>query len=363
MSPNFLYRIERDQPAAPGSRRSRQPVRAGVAALVFPVEQHAGRGAAARWPARARCGSPRCSTAQVRACCATRRRSRWWRTSAASGCSSGTSTWCGRTCERFPDFDDGLRLSMRRETELFLENIVREDGSVLDLLDANYTFLNERLARFYGIPGVTGPEFRRVDMSGTQRGGGILAQASVLTVSSYSTRTSPVLRGKWILENLLNAPPPAPPPDVPALDETKVGADPRRCGSRWRSIARIRPARPAMRAWTRSASAWRTSTRSAPGGPRTASFRSMRPASLPDGRSFQTPAELKAILLRRTATPSSRGLTEKLLTYALGPRPGALRPPDGGRDRGQAARRSDYRFSALVLGDREQPAVPDEARR
>ena len=124
---------------------------------------------------------------------------------------------------RFPAFDDGLRLAMRRETGLFLDNVFRNDGSVLDLLDANYTFLNERLARFYGIPGVSGPEFRRVDMSGTPRGGGILAQASVLTVSSYSTRTSPVLRGKWILENLLNAPPPSPPGNVPALDDTKVG--------------------------------------------------------------------------------------------------------------------------------------------
>ena len=123
--------------------------------------------------------------------------------------------------ERFPMFDDGLRQAMRRETGMFLENIVRNDGSILELLDANYTFLNERLARFYGIPGVLGPEFRRVDMSGTERGGGILAQASVLTVSSYSTRTSPVLRGKWILENLLNAPPPAPPPGVPPLDDTK----------------------------------------------------------------------------------------------------------------------------------------------
>ena len=149
---------------------------------------------------------------------------------------------------------------------------------MLELLDANYTFLNERLARFYGIPGVTGPEFRRVDVSGTERGGGILAQASVLTVSSYSTRTSPVLRGKWILENLLNAPPPPPPPGVPALDDTKVGAVRARCGSRWRSIARIRPAPPAIRGWTRSASAWRISMPSAPGEPRTASFPSTRPA-------------------------------------------------------------------------------------
>ena len=116
-------------------------------------------------------------------------------------------------------FDDGLRQAMRRETELFLENIIRNDGSVMELLDADYTFLNERPARFYGISGVTGPAFRRVDVSGTERGGGILAHASLLTVSSYSTRTSPVLRGKWILENLLNAPPPG----VPPLDDTKAG--------------------------------------------------------------------------------------------------------------------------------------------
>ena len=118
--------------------------------------------------------------------------------------------------ERFPAFDEYLRLSMRRETELFFENIVREDRSVLDFLVGKYTFLNGRLAEFYGIPGIEGPEFRRVSLFGTPRGG-ILTQASVLTVTSYPNRTSPVLRGKWILENILNAPPPAPPPGVPNL--------------------------------------------------------------------------------------------------------------------------------------------------
>jgi hypothetical protein len=125
--------------------------------------------------------------------------------------------------EKFPDFDDSLRFSMRRETELFLEDLVRQDGSILDILDAKHTFLNERLGRFYGVPGVTGHEFRRVDMSQMNRGGGILAHGSVLTVSSYSTRTSPVLRGKWIMENLLNAPPPPPPPAVPSLEESTAG--------------------------------------------------------------------------------------------------------------------------------------------
>ena len=107
-----------------------------------------------------------------------------------------------RDRERFPDFEDYLRLSMRRETELFFEHIVREDRSILDFIDGRYTFLNERLARHYGIAGVSGPEFRRVDLTGTPRGG-VLTQGSVLTVSSYATRTSPVLRGKWVLDNLL----------------------------------------------------------------------------------------------------------------------------------------------------------------
>ncbi len=125
--------------------------------------------------------------------------------------------------ERFPDFDNNLRLSMRQETELFLDSIVREDRSILDLIDGKYSFMNERLARHYGIPWVKGPEFRRVDLTGTERGG-VITQASVLTVSSYATRTSTVLRGKWVLDNILNAPPPDPPAGVPRLDEAKVSA-------------------------------------------------------------------------------------------------------------------------------------------
>ncbi len=114
--------------------------------------------------------------------------------------------------------------AFERETELFFENIVTEDRSVLEFIDADYTFLNERLAKYYGIPGVKGSYFRRVALKGLNgkapERGGILTQASVLMVTSYPTRTSPVLRGKWILESILNAPPPPPPPNVPTLDET-----------------------------------------------------------------------------------------------------------------------------------------------
>src|SRR5258708_1839668 len=123
----------------------------------------------------------------------------------------------------FPDFDDNLRQAMRQETELFFESIMREDRSVMDLLRANYTFLNERLARHYGIPNVYGSRFRRVTFGEDGVRGGLLRQASVLTVTSYPTRTSPVIRGKWILSNILGSPPPPPPPFVPALKENAGG--------------------------------------------------------------------------------------------------------------------------------------------
>jgi len=249
--------------------------------------------------------------------------------------------------QKFPDFDESLRHSMKRETELFAENIIRQDSSVLDFLDADYTFLNERLARFYGIPGITGPEFRRVDMSGTKRGGGVLAQAGILTISSYATRTSPVLRGKWILENLLNAPPPPPPPAVPALDDTKVGES-----------ASLRQQ---MEAHRKSAVCASCHSKMDPLGFGLENLNAIgqwrdvdgkfpvdASGSLPGGRSFQGPNELKTLLLSdRDAFVA--GLTEKLLTYALGrglerfDRP-ALKSIEA------ALPSQKYRFSQLVLG-------------
>jgi hypothetical protein len=249
--------------------------------------------------------------------------------------------------QRFPDFDESLRYSMRRETGLFVENIVRQDASVLDFLDANYSFLDERLARFYGVPGVTGPEFRRVDMSGANRGGGILAQAGILTISSYATRTSPVLRGKWILENLLNAPPPPPPPSVPSLDDTKVGqsASLRQQMEAHRQSAVCASCHAKMDPLgfglenLNAIGAWRD---------RDGRFPVDASGSLPGGRWFQGPKELKALLMHdRDAFVA--GLTEKLMIYALGrglerfDRP-ALRSIEAG----MPAR--DYRFSQLVLG-------------
>jgi hypothetical protein len=126
---------------------------------------------------------------------------------------------------QFPDFDDNLRQAFRQETELFFQSIIREDRSVLDLLQADYTYLNERLAKHYGIPHIYGSRFRRVELSEESHRGGLLRHGSILTVTSYATRTSPVIRGHWILENLLGTPTPPPPPDVPALEDIVVGAE------------------------------------------------------------------------------------------------------------------------------------------
>ena len=124
---------------------------------------------------------------------------------------------------KFPEFTNDLRRDMQQETKLFFQAVIRDDCPIAEFLSANYTFLNQRLAAFYGIPDIQGAQFRRVDLPPDSHRGGILTQASVLTVSSYPARTSPVIRGKWILENLLNSAPPPPPPNVPTLDETALG--------------------------------------------------------------------------------------------------------------------------------------------
>jgi hypothetical protein len=246
--------------------------------------------------------------------------------------------------ERFPEFDDYLRLSMRRETELFLQSIISEDKSVVELLSAKYTFLNERLARHYGVPGISGPEFRRVDTTGTPRTG-ILGQGSVLTVSSYPTRTSPVLRGKWILANLLNAPPPDPPAGTPRLDEATIskGASLRqqleahRTGTTCSAChSRMDPLGFGLENFD-GIGEWRTTDGKFPVDPT---------GQLPDGHKFSGPTELGAIL-EKEPDLFARALTVKLLTYALGR---GLEPGDRATVRTIARRvaADDYRFSSII---------------
>ncbi len=217
--------------------------------------------------------------------------------------------------EIFPSFDEGLRQAMRRETELFFEAVMREDRSVLDLLDGKFTFLNERLANHYGIPGVTGGEFRRVDLDGVQRSG-ILTHASVLTISSYPTRTSPVLRGKWLLENILGSAPPPPPPGTPELDAKEAGvtASLREKLEQHRASPSCSVCHQKMDALGfglenyNAIGAWRT---------RDGEFEIDSSGELPGGITFSQPAELKAVL-KSQKDDFVRLLTEKMLTYALG---------------------------------------------
>ena len=146
----------------------------------------------------------------------------------------------------FPDFDDNLRQAFRQETELLVDSVIRENRSVLDLLRANYTFVNERLAKHYGIPNVYGSRFRRITFGEDAQRGGLLRQGSILLVTSYPTRTSPVIRGKWILDNVLGVPPPPPPRERAGARRREDGrSGTRRSASAWPSIGRIRRARAA----------------------------------------------------------------------------------------------------------------------
>ena len=247
--------------------------------------------------------------------------------------------------EKFPTFDNYLRMSMRQETEQYFENLIREDLSILDLLDGKYTFVNEKLADFYGIPGVKGTDFRRVDLSNTPRGG-VLTQASVLTVSSYATRTSPVLRGKWILENMLNSPIPPPPPNVPALDEAKIGAS----GS-MRTQMEAHRANPVCASCHSKMDPlgfafenfdaighWRTQD---------GKFPIDSSGTLPDGRTFKGPEELKT-LLKNDRAQFVECVTDKLLTYALGRGLERYDRPTVKQISAHIATQ-DYKFSNLVL--------------
>jgi hypothetical protein len=246
----------------------------------------------------------------------------------------------------FPDFDDNLRQSMRRETELLFQSIVQEDRNVLDLVRANYTFLNERLAKHYGIPDVYGSRFRRVTFPPGDPRGGLLGQGSILTVTSYATRTSPVLRGKWILSNLLGSAPPPPPPNVPALKESAATGKAMTMRERVAEHRRnpvcstchqlLDPPGFALENYD-AVGRWRTAEN---GIPVDAS------ANLPGTEPFNGPSGLRQAVLSRPEVFVGT-MTEKMLTYALGR---GLESYDAAAVRGivQSAAKQDYRFSALV---------------
>jgi mono/diheme cytochrome c family protein len=248
----------------------------------------------------------------------------------------------------FPDFDATLRQAFQRETELFFASIIRDDRSVLDLLTADYTYVNERLAKHYGIPNVTGNGFRRVALSDTHRRG-LLGQGSILTVTSRPNRTSPVLRGKWILQNLLGTPPPPPPAVVPPLAEKKDGAAPQSMRERMAQHranpvcaschAMIDPAGFALENFD-AVGQWRDLDES---------FKPIDASgALPDGTKFDGVDGLRQALV---ANPDGfvTTMTEKLLIYALGR---GLGPSDGPAVRAivRGAAAGHYTFSSMILG-------------
>jgi len=246
----------------------------------------------------------------------------------------------------FPDFDDNLRQAFRTETSLLFADIVHRDRSVLELLHTGRAFLNERLAQHYGIPHIYGPRFREVPLAPETPRGGLLRQASILTVTSYATRTSPVIRGHWILKNLLGTPPPPPPPDVPALEDNTVAAnlpvrerlakhrDHATCASCHRVMDPVGLALENFDAIGR----WRVREDDHPvdasGG-------------LPDGSQLNGVAELERGLLARPGI-FVRTLTEKLLTFALGR---GIEPYDAPavREVVRRAAQKDYRFSEVIV--------------
>jgi hypothetical protein len=250
--------------------------------------------------------------------------------------------------ETFPNFDDNLRQAFRRESELFFESIMRENRSVLDLLNANYTFVNERLARHYGIPNVYGSHFRRVTLNDDNRRG-LLGQGSILTVTSYPNRTSPVLRGKWILENILGTPPPAPPANVPPLKENEEGSKNPRSVRELVEEHRRSPACSGCHSIMDplgfslenfdATGEWRNKDTS---GPIDVS------GQLADGTKVNGPVSLRQAIMKHPDQFAGT-VTEKLLTYALGR---GLEFYDMPVVRGvvRDAARDDYRFASLITG-------------
>jgi hypothetical protein len=343
MSPNFLFRIEQDPPQDAIHRVSDTELASRLSYFLWssmPDDELLSLGE------KNRLHDPQVLHAQVARLLASPK--------SHSLASNFAGQWLGTRnlafnkpdAKTFPEYDPELRDAMRTETEMFFQTVMNEDHSILDFLDGKFTFVNERLARLYGISGVDGREFRRVNLDGTERSG-VLTQASVLTISSYPTRTSPVVRGKWVLENIFNTPPPAPPPNVPALEQQGGGAN-----------VSVRKKLEAHRA---NAVCAGCHSRMDPLGFGLENYDAMgrwrddegelpidANGRLPDGRTFTGASELKGIL-RADSPKFCRALTEKLLTYALGR--GVDSHDQAAIDKiVQRLQQHDYRFSELVGG-------------
>ena len=359
VDPEFLFRFEREPAASPG--RAAPAGAAGTAGVIHPISdlELASRLSFFLWSsipddelldlaAAGRLRSPGVLEAQVRRMLADPRAEALVEGFATQWLALRTLPGVVPTPELFPEFDDNLRQAFARETELFVGSQIREDRSLLDLLRADYTFVNERLARHYGIPNVYGSRFRQVTLGDDARGG-LLGHGSILTVTSYPTRTSPVLRGHWLLEHMLGAPPPPPPPDVPALPDRGSGGRPASVRER---LERHRenavcaschaPMDPLGFALDHFDAIGRWRATGEAGSPIDAS------GVLPDGTAFRGLSGLRDALLDRRAQ-FVRTVAERLTTYALGRGLEHYDMPAVRRIVRDAAD-DDYRWSSLVLG-------------
>jgi hypothetical protein len=346
-SPKFVFRVERE----PAGTAGRAPFRISdtelASQLSFFLWSTIPDDALLDTAARGRLGTPAVVEREVRRMLADRRSDAIVSNFVGQWLQLRNIRALQPNSDDFPDFDDNLRSAFRRETELLFRSIMDEDRSVVDLLTADYTFVNERLARHYGIRGVYGSHFRRVRVSDDRRRG-LLGHGGILALTSHATRTSPVLRGKWVLENVLGTPPPPPPPNVPALKENEKGQKPRtmreqlaehRTNPACASCHKVMdPIGFAMENFD-AVGAWRT----VEGGSRIDAS-----GELADGTRVDGVVELRRALAQRPDVFVG-AMVEKLMIYALGR---GLTSHDMPAVRAivRAARPAGYRFSSLVLG-------------
>ena len=348
VDPEFLFRIEVDPPgAAPGTAYRLSGVEL-AARLSFFLWASIPDDELLEAAAAGRLRDPDVLEAQVRRMLADERAGTLVTSFAAQWLHLRRMRTVAPDVNAFPAFDENLRDALIRETELFVASQLRDDRSVVELLTADYTFVDERLARHYGIPGVYGSRFRRVKWDDERRRG-LLGQGSILTVTSLATRTSPVVRGKWILENVLGTPPPPPPPDVPELPEREESGEPASLRARLEAHranpvcsgchSRMDPLGFALENFD-AVGRWRDTD--AGGAPIDTA------GVLPDGAAFDGLPALRDVLHGRRAEFVAT-VTEKLLTYALGR---GVEPHDRPAIRAivREAADDDYRWSSIILG-------------
>jgi len=312
VSPQFLFRIEREPPAGTASRISDVELASRLSYFLWssmPDDE------LLRLAEANQLHAPAVLKAQVSRLIASPKSSAFSENFAGQWLETRSLDAVKRDAKRFPEWNAELREAMRTETQMFFDAVFRGNRPIADFIDGRYTFVNERLAAHYGLAGVEGPDFRRVDLSTDQRSG-VFTQASVLTVSSYPTRTSVVLRGKFLLDNVLNAPPPPPPPDVPTLDETSVGVERslRAQMETHRNVplcaschSKMDPLGFALENYD-AIGRWRVTD---------GKFPVDATGTMPNGRTFAGPVEMKALLADRLPD-FTRALAEKMLTYATG---------------------------------------------